>query len=385
MFRRGLKDSVKDELIRDGRTNKDLDELIRTAIDLDDKLYERNMERRHDTRVRGSAGYVPRRSWTTKGNAPVDKGDPMELDVTYKVKKGSDQKGKSNPKKKREGLKCYACGKAGYIAKNCRSKNKVQRRQFNMTIGTGTIELGERIQLLRNLRNLLFARIRQEQVLGMKAREKGQFREADTHGEQVTELYDRILIINQRIEGLEKEVPTYEETYRETPPQGGHPRNESELGNKELNVTKRFDADQLPDDEDCEDSDTPEESEEEAPTANLEESSDSEESEEEEGEALASSAPVFRTKIRMNSDIDIYAIVDLGASRNFISKRLVDKYGIVTRKKKKGYELIAVDGSPLPDVDNETILFSMAIQRHREEVVLDVVEIARYDIVLGTP
>ncbi|KXL46600.1 MAG: hypothetical protein FE78DRAFT_30742 [Acidomyces sp. 'richmondensis'] len=50
MFRRGLKDSVKDELMRDGRTNKDLDELIRTAIDLDNKLYERNIERRHDTR-----------------------------------------------------------------------------------------------------------------------------------------------------------------------------------------------------------------------------------------------------------------------------------------------------------------------------------------------
>jgi hypothetical protein len=90
MFRRGLKDSVKDELIRDGRANKDLDELIRTAINLDNKLYERNIERRYDTRVRGSAGYIPRRSWTTKGNTPVNKGDPIELDITYKVKKGSD-------------------------------------------------------------------------------------------------------------------------------------------------------------------------------------------------------------------------------------------------------------------------------------------------------
>ncbi len=125
MFRRGLKDSVKDELIRDGRMNKDLDELIRTAIDLDNKLYERNIERRHDTRVRGSAGYVPRRSWTTKGNTPVDKGDPIELDITYKVKKGPNQKGKNDPTKKREGLKCYTYSKTGYIAKNYRSKNRV--------------------------------------------------------------------------------------------------------------------------------------------------------------------------------------------------------------------------------------------------------------------
>jgi len=145
MFRRGLKDNVKDELMRDGRRNNDLDDLIKTAIDLDDKLYERGIEKRHNIRVRGSAGYVPRRSWTTKRNESVDRGDPIELDATYKVKKEPNRKGKSNPTRKREGLKCYACGKIGYIAKNCRSKNKVQRRQFNITMGTGIIELGERI------------------------------------------------------------------------------------------------------------------------------------------------------------------------------------------------------------------------------------------------
>jgi hypothetical protein len=78
-------------------------------------------------------------------------------------------------------------------------------------------------------------------------------------------------------------------------------------------------------------------------------------------------------------------MIDSGASGNFISKRLVDKHGIATRKKRKGYELIAVDGSPLPNVDNETTSLPMAIQRHHEEVVLDVVEMARHDIVLGTP
>jgi hypothetical protein len=300
MFRRGLKDNVKDELMRDGRANKDLDELIRTAIDLDDKLYERRMEKRHDTRVGGSAGYVPRRSWTTKGSTSFDRGDPMELDVTHKVKKGSDQKGKDNPTKKREGLKCYACGKKGHMAKNCRSKNKVQRRQFNMTMGTGTMELGERIQLLRNLRNLLFARIRQEHTLSTEARRKGQFRKADEHDEQIAELYDRIFGLDQRVEELEKEVPPYEETpsttmleesdngycslanernkKKVTPQQEGHQQNESELENREMNITERFDTSQLPDDEDCEDSDTPERSEEEVLRTIPEERSSSEES-----------------------------------------------------------------------------------------------------------
>jgi len=87
MFRRSLKDNVKDELIRNSRRNNDLDDLIKTAIDLNNKLYKRGIEKRYDFRIRGSAGYVPRRSWTTKGNGPTNRGDPIELDATYKVKK----------------------------------------------------------------------------------------------------------------------------------------------------------------------------------------------------------------------------------------------------------------------------------------------------------
>ncbi len=46
---------------------------------------------------------------------------------------------------------------------------------------------------------------------------------------------------------------------------------------------------------------------------------------------------------------------------------------------------MAVDGSPLPDVSSETMPLRLTIQKHHEEVVLDVVPIARHDIVLGTP
>ena len=87
MFRRSLKDNVKDELIRNSRKNNDLNDLIKTAIDLNNKLYKRSIEKRYDVRIRGSAGYMPRRSWTIRGSESFDKGDPIELDVTYKVKK----------------------------------------------------------------------------------------------------------------------------------------------------------------------------------------------------------------------------------------------------------------------------------------------------------
>ena len=55
MFRRGLKDNVKDELIRDRRRIDSLERLIKAVINIDDKLYERAIEKRFDD-PRGRAG-----------------------------------------------------------------------------------------------------------------------------------------------------------------------------------------------------------------------------------------------------------------------------------------------------------------------------------------
>jgi hypothetical protein len=54
MFRRGLKNNLKDELMRDGRSISDMFDLIIIVIDLDDKLYERAMKKRYD-QFRGRA------------------------------------------------------------------------------------------------------------------------------------------------------------------------------------------------------------------------------------------------------------------------------------------------------------------------------------------
>ena len=79
------------------------------------------------------------------------------------------------------------------------------------------------------------------------------------------------------------------------------------------------------------------------------------------------------------------AMIDSGATGNFMSQRFVKSKGIATQEKNDGYELIAVDGSRLPDVDSETIPLPMAIQQHHEEVTFDISDMASHDVVLGMP
>jgi len=55
MFRRDLKDNLKDEIMRDGKFISDMFNLTKVVIDLDDKLYERAMKKRYD-QPQGRAG-----------------------------------------------------------------------------------------------------------------------------------------------------------------------------------------------------------------------------------------------------------------------------------------------------------------------------------------
>ena len=56
MFCWGLKNNVKDELMRDGTSINDLATLMEQAIDLDDKLYKWAMEKRHAGNYQRRAG-----------------------------------------------------------------------------------------------------------------------------------------------------------------------------------------------------------------------------------------------------------------------------------------------------------------------------------------
>ena len=60
MYRRGFKDNVKDKLIRDSRKVDNIGILVKVTIDLDDRLYERALERRYDSKTSRKVGYAPR-------------------------------------------------------------------------------------------------------------------------------------------------------------------------------------------------------------------------------------------------------------------------------------------------------------------------------------
>jgi hypothetical protein len=75
MFRRGLKENVKDELMRNSGIINSLDILIRTAIDIDDKLYERAIEKKHNFNPRGTFRF-------NRGIKDNRSGDPIDLSAT---------------------------------------------------------------------------------------------------------------------------------------------------------------------------------------------------------------------------------------------------------------------------------------------------------------
>ena len=74
MYCRGLKENVKDKLMRSEGEFQTLEQLINKAIEIDNKLYKRAIEKRYITGGRTYA--LPGRS------GGGGRGDPIELDLT---------------------------------------------------------------------------------------------------------------------------------------------------------------------------------------------------------------------------------------------------------------------------------------------------------------
>ena len=120
IYQQGLKENIKDELIRYTGRIESLDELIQASIELDNKLYKQAIEKR-------KKGYIPREQSGkgSFGNAIQDK--PIDIDnPVYNILRVLSSTGDNKKTQKSKG-KCYIYRKLGYFARNYRSKNKINR------------------------------------------------------------------------------------------------------------------------------------------------------------------------------------------------------------------------------------------------------------------
>ena len=142
MYRRKLKEQIKNELMRDERIYETLDEFIEIFIDLDDKLYERAMKKKYDEKLkerietyssRLSSSYFERSNFDKRRHVDeLVNIVSMKLNFTIHFHKGKNLKIKRGNMKKDK--TCYSCDKSSHFVKDCRSREMMFQRQINVML-----------------------------------------------------------------------------------------------------------------------------------------------------------------------------------------------------------------------------------------------------------
>ena len=120
-FHSGLKDHVKEIFHIRGQTFDDLETIMAQAKVVDNRNYERQLEKKGYDKDR--VNHWPK----SPRNNRQDRGDPMQLDATFKKGKLDNKERESRMRNKQ----CLYCGIAGHQVKDCRKK----KNQFNTTRG----------------------------------------------------------------------------------------------------------------------------------------------------------------------------------------------------------------------------------------------------------
>jgi hypothetical protein len=128
----GLKDDVKDELVKMDRP-KQFDSYVAAAIKIDNRQYERRMERRGQNPVRINQTYKAN-TGQRRGNAFVPS-RPRNIAYAHTTNPGPMELGnlQKGPKKDLKDVKCYNCDKNGHYARDCRQAKRLKdARQLNV-------------------------------------------------------------------------------------------------------------------------------------------------------------------------------------------------------------------------------------------------------------
>jgi hypothetical protein len=115
-YYKGLKDSVKDEMARSDKPD-DLAEMIELAIKIDDRMYERKLEKKgqyHNTQHKKPNSQPQQKAYWPQ---------PMELDATRWKREPS----KEERDRRRKNKLCYECGLPGHQAAAHRKKQAQQQ------------------------------------------------------------------------------------------------------------------------------------------------------------------------------------------------------------------------------------------------------------------